>query len=426
MKKNYIIITIIILVIISGSIFLIFRKKDNNEETFKMPVRTGDNINFDFKIIKKANEHYKDNYLISPMSIAYAMSMLNDGASDTTKEEITKLLGNYKTPNIINIKDRINIANALFIKNEFKSQMNDSYVTYIKSNYNADTIYDDFVSPDKLNAWVKEKTYNMIPKLVDTIDPNFVLGIVNALAIDIEWKNKFECERTTKADFNLKDNTKMDTAYMHSSDDVLYFEIPGAKGIIKDYESYNSETGKSDYSYENNSKNIELEYIAILPDNIDNFINSFDEKTLTNIKNSTDSFKESKINLSLPKYTYDFNYDDFKDDLISLGMKEAFDKEKASFKNITDKNNIYVDKALHKTHIELSESGTKAAAVTAFMMNYKSSIDRREIINIEFNKPFIYIIKDKNSDNIWFFGTVYTPIKWENNKCETKRMGNYE
>jgi len=33
----------------------------------------------------------------------------------------------------------------------------------------------------------------------------------------------------------------------------------------------------------------------------------------------------------------------------------------------------------------------------------------KEVINIVFDRPFLYIIKDKNSDNIWFFGTVYNP-----------------
>ena len=48
------------------------------------------------------------------------------------------------------------------------------------------------------------------------------------------------------------------------------------------------------------------------------------------------------------------------------------------------------------------------------------SMDPKEKITIEFNQPFIYIIKEKNSDNIWFYGTVFEPLKWEENTniCE--------
>ena len=279
-------------------------------------------------------------------------------------------------------------------------------------NYNADTIYDEFNSPDKLNNWVKDKTYNMIPKLVDRLDPNFVLGIVNALAIDVEWNNKFKCENTKYGEFNLINGSKMDTAYMHQSEGNTYFETNNAKGIIKSYETYKND----------NNESIDLEYIAILPNNIDEYINNFNLDELHKIYNSTIT-DNVKVNLAIPKYTYDFNYDNFKADLISLGIKEAFDEKNASFKNITSNNDVYVYDAIHKTHIDLSENGTKAAAVTAFLMDTNSAFEpEKKIIDIKFNKPFIYIIKEKSNDNIWFFGEVYNPMKFEDNKdiCEVR------
>ena len=409
-KKNIILISVIFIIIVILVLLFVklnFGKENNN--MIKPPDNNGTTLDFDYKIIKKVNEKYKGNYLVSPLSIAYALSMLNDGASDKTKEEINNLIKDYKFSKIPNVKNRINIANALFIKNRFKNEINESYVNHIKSNYNADTIYDEFNSPDKLNNWVKDKTHNMIPKLVDRLDPNFVLGIVNALAIDVEWNNKFKCENTKNGEFNLINGSKMDTAYMHQSEGNTYFETNNAKGIIKSYETYKND----------NNESIDLEYIAILPNNIDEYINNFNLDELHKIYNSTIT-DNVKVNLAIPKYTYDFNYDNFKADLISLGIKEAFDEKNASFKNITNNNDVYVYDAIHKTHIDLSENGTKAAAVTAFLIAYKSAIDNRNVIDITFDRPFVYIIKEKNNDNIWFFGTVYEPIKYENSTCKTK------
>ena len=71
----------------------------------------------------------------------------------------------------------------------------------------------------------------------------------------------------------------------------------------------------------------------------------------------------------------------------------------------------------------MNENGTKAAAVTIFILDKNAAyIEPKDKIEVKFDKPFIYIIKEKNSDNIWFFGTVYTPSKWEENVniCETK------
>ena len=76
--------------------------------------------------------------------------------------------------------------------------------------------------------------------------------------------------------------------------------------------------------------------------------------------------------------------------------------------------------AIHKTHIDLNENGTKAAAVTYFGMFKNTSIEpkEKEIINIEFNKPFIYIIRDPKTNEMLFFGVVYEPNKWIDSTCE--------
>ena len=71
-----------------------------------------------------------------------------------------------------------------------------------------------------------------------------------------------------------------------------------------------------------------------------------------------------KISLHLPKFK--FSYDlDFQNDLIKMGMTDAFDGKKANFTNISS-SPLYVNKALHKANIELSEEGIKASATTAF------------------------------------------------------------
>ena len=415
MKKYMILIVTTILVLLL--IAIAYYKKNVPELDPHNKVKLDTNLNFDYKMIKLANSHAnKSNYMISPLSIAYALSILEEGATNNTKDEIDKVLNNYSLPKIINIKNRISLANALFIKNDYP--VKDKFIEDVRNKYNSEVLYDEFQTPKVINDWVNEKTYKMIPNVLDSIDPLFKVGIANALAIDVEWQNKFECTSTKKDVFTLSNNTTMDTAMMHSKNDISYFEIKGAKGIVKDYAKYNPNTGNIDY--ENGTQ---LEFIAIMPDDIDIFIDNMDSKVLEEInKNLRKPGEKLEINLSLPKFTYDYNYEAFKGDLIELGIKDAFNSINASFKNIADKE-LYVSDAIHKSHIELSENGTKAAAVTIFMMRDSAMIreDEKEIINIKFDKPFIYIIKDKESNNIWFFGTVYEPMKFENNsKCEIK------
>jgi len=43
-------------------------------------------------------------------------------------------------------------------------------------------------------------------------------------------------------------------------------------------------------------------------------------------------------------------------------------------------------------------------------------IDENRIIDITINKPFMFLIRDKATKDIWFTGTVYEPNLWENDE----------
>lgn len=418
-KKRIFYIAIIFLLVVS-IICIIALRKEKKEQPPVIDPHIEVNRDLDFKLLKGVHEEYKENYLISPLSIAYALSMLKDGASDETRTQIENVLNGYNVTKITNIPNKISIANGLFIKNKYKNIIKEDYVKNLKNNYDADVIYDEFTTPEVINNWVNDKTFKMIPNALQSINPEFVLALANAIAIDVEWKSKFDCYRTLEDDFNLDDGTKMKTAMMND-DNVLYLNNQYAEGIIKDYKMYDTKTGEA--TYEKNDNTIELEYIAILPKtSLDDYIKIFNKEELDNLlKTKVEPNNEREIYLSLPKYTYDFDYETFENALQNMGITKAFQKN-AEFYNMYDKDSLdglYVSKAIHKSHIELSENGTKAAAVTIFTMDTNAiDINEKEIIKIKFDKPFIYIIKEKNNDNIWFMGAVYEPLKWEDNKSE--------
>ena len=161
--------------------------------------------------------------------------------------------------------------------------------------------------------------------------------------------------------------------------------------------------------------------MEILPNtNITSYLNNFTYNELQSlISTKKNSSNNLTINLALPRYNYDYDFKNFMTTLQSLGIKDAFDENNANLSGMLSNNinaNLYVSKAVHKTHIELNESGTKASAVTYLQIDENASIDedKAKIINIEFNKPFIYIIKEKDSNNIWFIGAVYSTEEWTN------------
>ena len=402
-EKIIVILGVIIVILIGG---LIGKMLDKKEEE-KKPTPAGITGNFNVDIIK--NTYIKDNYLISPYNIEIALNMLREGADGKTKEEIDKVIGNREI-NVVSIKDKLNIANAIFIKDEYKNDVKKDFISILDSKYKSELLYDKFEKPDVINNWVKEKTNGMIDKILDRMNVDYVMGLASALALDLDWNSSFECNNTREEDFVKDDNSKMKIEMMHQTYkyNAKYLKNDEVEGIILPYDT------------EDDTK--EIEFVALLPKNgVDNYISNLTADKLNNLFNNvTLASNQMHINLSLPRFTYNYEVNDFINVLKNMGIKEAFDKVLADFtKMIVIDQNVYVGEAIHKTKIELNEKGTKAAAVTYFGM-YKATgmIEKDyEEINIKFNKPFIYMIREKNTGEILFFGTVFEPNEWKGTTC---------
>ena len=87
-----------------------------------------------------------------------------------------------------------------------------------------------------------------------------------------------------------------------------------------------------------------------------------------------------------------------------MGMTTAFDYHTADFTKIYDASVpyapiLYIGDVLHKTKIEVTESGTKAAAVTSVGMDGWGGMSpqKKKEITIDLDRPFVYMIVDKNN-----------------------------
>ena len=418
MKNKMIIFPIIAIIIFITLAITVFTKK-RDKDNKPTPVEKN---NFNINLIKQVDKNRKENYLISPYSIEIALNLLKEGANGNTLKEIENLIGNRELTDLT-IKNRLSVANAAFIKKDYQEYVLKSYIKDLENKYNSELLYDEFKTPKVINDWVKNKTNGMIDKILDEINKDFVLGLANALAIDVEWYDSFECENTRSKEFTKDDGSKIEVEMMHkriSSDSYKYLENDNAKGIIIPYKSYNKTTGEEDFGDSN------LEFIGILPNSsISEYINNLTDNELKDLlSNSKTPSDNLEINLSLPRFKYDYELKDFKEVLMSLGIIDVFNKNNADFTKMIPRNNktgnIYVGEAIHKTHIDLNEKGTKAAAVTYFGMFKSTGImpQEKESINIEFNKPFLYMIIDSKSNEILFLGAVYEPNKWVDSTCE--------
>lgn len=503
-SKTWIIVLVIVLVVLFllvGCCFLllIFNKEkpkvvDTPSKVTESQYRLSGNGLEDFDLYFLQVENKKENKIYSPLSIKYALAMLQDGANGETKEQITNLIGDYKPKKYTN-SDHMSFANAMFIRNNFKDSIKKEYTTKIQDKYNAEVIYDEFSSPDNINNWVSNKTFNLINNLVDKVDDNNFF-LINALAIDMNWNNQIQCkfgrqipcknynvsykhenyseyvreihDSFEKISFNGKDvDVGMIGASINKYDIVKELgedkirEEVGAElkeyinnggemcGIsydewmntyIKDLNSnYKQVDESTDFYLYNNDEvkvfakdlkeydGLTLQYVGIMPikSDLDAYIKDLNSKKANEIVNNLkeiklDSFKDgvvTRVKGSIPFFKYDYELK-LKDDLETLGIKNAFDISKSDLSDMLVNEKQYISDALHKANIEFSNDGIKAAAATAIggagaagcSVNFDHKYDVPiEEIDLTFNKPYMYIIRDKATGEVWFAGTVYNP-----------------
>lgn len=454
---------------------------------------TGNNIE-DFDLYFLKHENPEKNIIYSPLSIKYALKMLEEGSNGETDEQIADIVGDYKAKKYEN-NANMSFANALFIKDEFASGIEETYKSALKSRYNAEVQTDSFATPDNLNKWVSDKTFGLIKNLFDDVsDKDFIL--VNALAIDMEWVNKFKDDYKSYSqtfahenfysyvnslsgggyetlDFNGVKNAKaVDFKAVANKYDIVkelgednikntvrteynkFLANGGCGGgelstdaYLDQYmkeikQNYNVVSSSTDFMFYNNddikvyAKDLKtygsttLQYIGIMPKNekLSEYLKTINSKKLSEIigelkEVKLENFKEgvvTEIKATIPLFKYDYTLD-LVEDLKSLGITNAFDKDKADLSKISSFKE-YIGDASHKATIEFSNTGIKASAATMmggmgaggceFDYTYDVPV---ETIDMTFDKPFMYIIRDKNTKEVWFVGAVYEPIIYSPN-----------
>ena len=236
-----------------------------------------------------------------------------------------------------------------------------------------------------------------------------------------EWLDTEEGKREVEGGWAEPDVSKYVKKYIdelnenygkenYSTDFALY-DDENIKAFSKDLQTYEGTT---------------LQYIGIMPKNEDlkDYIDKLEVsdigKVISGLKSmKKENFKDGVLTLVkgyIPVFDYEYTLDLMKD-LKTMGITDVFDKDKANLSGMLNKaKGEYISTANHKAKIEFSNDGIKAAAATKMGgmgstsggFNYLYEVPVEEI-DITFDKPFIYLIRDKNTGEVWFVGSVYEP-----------------
>lgn len=386
-----------LIVLDDGSVFVPLRKRlrielTEDEESILHAVN-----DFSFRLLRAVNR--QKTTVLSPLSIACLLGMTNNGAAGQTQDEVCQLLGCQPEAANAFYKKLIpyltgdgegscfSMANVLFVnpkwklKEDFRSQAVGNYRAWISNDLNVRSV----------NDWCASQTRGMIPQMVDEIDPNTLLTALNAVYFESQWSDVFDAGGTRPIDFTLVNGTKVKLPLMHQKHLFSYGEGDGYSMLAMPYTDGCS-------------------MVVLLPDedsSLDRLLSSISYDDVDKVwKKST----TCRVDVLFPRFEAEVELP-----LIPvmqlLGVRSMFDARRADYSRLAYVERgvpVYVSEMKQKARIEVSETGTKAAAVTeqSFLVGAARPPQYRNC-TFHATRPFLYMIKDNITGAILFIGTYY-------------------
>ena len=414
---------VFIALIVAGYFYYVQRKPaDNPAPAPAKPITVTANVqgiaaadnNFGFNLYQQVLTQDKDkNVFISPASIAMALTMAYNGADKETATAMATTLNlsgldltkvNKVNADLMqllknNQNAQVNIANSMWANKDF--QFDVDFVKTNQTSFSAElqTLdFSDAKSADVINAWVNKQTNGKIQTIVSNgIPPQTILYLINAVYFKSNWAEQFEKSLTQDKDFQLADGTTKKVPTMSQGGSYQYAENNDFQAVQLPY------------------KDNKTKMYVFLPSKKSTLAIFQNSLTPDNWKKWLTQFKDREGDLQIPKFKTEHEIT-LNEALKAVGMEIAFDDMKANFTKmvkVRPDQNVYIAEVLHKTFVQVDETGTEAAAVTSVRMGTTSiGIDeptkRFEMI---VDRPFFFVIRNEETGLNLFMGSILDPTK---------------
>ena len=327
--------------------------------------------------------------------------MTANGAEEETLEQMEAVLG--MTAEELNLylysymknlpqsdKYKLSLANSIWLTEDERFTVNQDFLQTNADYYGADiykAAFDNQTCKD-INNWVKEKTDEMIPEILDEIPVDAIMYLVNALAFEAEWSEIYEENQVRDGVFTKEDGTKQNSDFMYGIEGT-YLEDEKAAGFMKYY------------------KGDKYAFVAMLPNegvSISEYIASLNSESvnalLTNPQHTT-------VHTAIPKFETEYAVE-MSEILKTMGMTKAFDSDNAEFEGLgtSTAGNIFINRVIHKTFISVGEKGTKAGAATVVEVTDSAVEEPQEPKKIYLDRPFVYMLVDCENKIPFLIGTM--------------------
>lgn len=361
---------------------------------------------FTFNLLQKLSVTAPDeSFFASPLSISMAFGMSLNGTDGDTYNEMRDFFGHDGLTNEeINIafrdliglltsldpQVRIEIANSIWYRRGFEviQEFLETNAEYFDSEIE-DLDFGDPAAVDIINGWINDKTNGLIEEMIDQIGPDVVMYLINAIYFKADWTIQFDPDDTRDESFLTGTGESVDMPMMRVRDAFGYYQN-------SEWQVVNLPYGSGDFSF-----------TAFLPadrDDLSGFAGSLSRHEFDQIVSQID---EDTVNVFMPRFEIDFDYEDIMDDLEGMGLTLPFSPSGADFSRINPDEDLFISDVMHRAVIMVDEEGSEAAAVTVIEIS-RTSAGPVEL-SIRLDRPFLFFIRENSSNTILFMGKYAGP-----------------
>lgn len=358
----------------------------------------------------------KPNECSSALGVSMAFSLIYPGSTDDGLEEIRDTLYYPEGSNVRLIwedttQSMLDNANGKDLGWAVKPVLKIANSVWFDDGDTLDPAYDDVVgeyakqidlaaadSPILVNEWVEESTNGMITEIVpedEPLFPPYVLVAINSIYLKAQWKYQFQETKTNLDSFYdsaTSTNEVSQAHFMNMVDRFLYSHdaLPGYQVIALPFDQS------------------QMSMVFVLP-----MADGMEAVSSTDLIAALTNLESTRVALSLPKFKFESEYEaTLKDSLRQMGMTAPFTKGAGAlcglFDNYQNCEEIFIDKVIQKTVIDVNEEGVEAAAVTALGASV-TSVPTGEPVLVTLDHPFQFFIYDKAQGLALFEGRVGKP-----------------
>lgn len=353
-----------------------------------------------------ASSRNSETVVVSPYGLGSALHLLSYGAGGPTQKSLhARLLPSgfdsikqTKSLNALNRhvlgasrdKVKLTVANAVFVPEDAKpwsTFVGTAMGVFDTTPENLD--FEDADALERINAWAKQASHGLIPRIVERLDANTRFVLANVVYFNGAWDTAFEAKRTAKAPFTRVDGSTRDVPMMDATMPVEFAEFDNLRSVWLPYAG----------------KEVAMFVIAPAGEKPDPgaVAATLKRKSLGDlIAEAQKKQQTAAVQVRLPRFRVESKLD-VTETLSRQGLREAF-AARANY-NAINKAGGGALQVMHQAVLEVSESGTKAAAATTITTD--RSLQVTPVFSAD--RPFAIAIVHKPTGAILFAAYVADP-----------------